>query len=83
MLCAIDLDIFMPYALKEPLLTKNHLIILSRGLKGMAKTQFEDDIWDFHNQVLEDYDDESTWEILGRKKIFDLLKEKKFSEDRE
>ena len=44
MLCAIDLDIFMPYALKEPLLTKNHLIILSRGLKGMAKTQFEDDI---------------------------------------
>ena len=56
-LCDLDLEIFTPYALKGPLLIRKGLGLFLRFLKGTAKTQFEEAIRDFQNQVLDEYND--------------------------
>ena len=53
----LDLDIFTLYALKGPLLIQKCLGLFLRFLKGTAKTQFEEAIRDFQNQVLDEYND--------------------------
>ena len=79
---ALDLDIFMSYALKVPLLSDNCLRLLSRVLNGMAKTQFEESIQYFHNQVLGKCNDEATQYISGCKEFFDFLKEDEVCEEK-
>ena len=79
----LDVDILTLYALKGPLLVEKHLILFLRVLKGMVKTQSEESIRDFQNQVIEEYDEKATQEISGWKKILCLLKEDKVCEDGE
>ena len=82
-ICAIELYIFTPYALKGSLLTKKHPKLFSRVLKGTAKIQLEEAIQNFQNQVLDEYYEEATQEVLSLKKSFDFLKEEKIREDGE
>ena len=60
MLCALNLYIFIPYALKVLILVEKHLGLFSRVLKIRAKTQFKEAIQDLHNKILDKYNDEKT-----------------------
>ena len=42
--------------------------------KGNCETQFEEAIRDCQNKLLDEYDDEATQEIPGRKQFFGLIK---------
>ena len=63
MLRALDLDIFTPYALKDLFLIETPLGLLSRDLTGTVNTKLYEAIQDCNNQVLDEYDDESTQDI--------------------
>ena len=45
--------------------------------------QFKEAIWDLHNQLLKEYDDEATREISRHKQLFYFLKEEKTRKDGE
>ena len=69
-ICDIDLDIFILYALNSPIIVKKRLKPFSRVLKGNIETQFIEATRECQNQLLNEYDDEATLEILGRRKYY-------------
>ena len=68
MLYILYMDILTSYALKGPLLVNNYLGLFSILPQGTLKPQFNKFIRDCQNQVLDEYDDEATRDILGCKK---------------